>query len=403
MARATEAQKIQQANLETAMSRFSEALQSLKDPRRKQGLRYPLETVIVTSLMAMVAGCDDAEAMEAWSEANEEWLGTFLAMPHGAPSQDVYLYVFAAVEPTEFNKVVTEWVALLRSKLEHAGDHIAIDGKTSRRSADRAGGKLAIHTVSAWLSGAGLVLGQVKTDDKSNEITAIPELLRTLDLKGTTVTIDAMGCQRKIASCIKDGGGDYLLSVKANQPALLSQVAETFKEASDERMRAVDEEPRPQVLEAEDTDKGHGRVEVRRVRVTDCLAWVESRKLWKGLTHLVEVTRERTVLKTGTTSIEKAFFVASGPVKTASEASRFLRRHWGIENSLHWVLDMAFAEDQARHRAGNAAANMTTLRHLALSLINQDADRKLGIANSRRRAGFDRRYLLKLLSGGGLG
>ncbi len=189
--------------------------------------------------------------------------------------------MFAAVEPTEFNKVVTEWVALLRSKLEDAGDHIAIDGKTSRRSGDKASGKLAIHTVSAWLSGAGLVLGQVKTDDKSNEIRAIPQLLRTLDLKGTKVTIDAMGCQREIATCIKERGGDYLLSVKANQPALLSQVVETFKEASDERMRAVDEEPRPSLFEVEDTDKGHGRVEVRRIRVTDCLAWVESRKLWK--------------------------------------------------------------------------------------------------------------------------
>jgi len=403
MARATEAQKIQQANLEAAMSRFSSSLRSLKDPRRKQGLRYPLETVIVSALMAMVAGCDDAEAMEAWSEVNEAWLGTFLPMPHGAPSQDVYLYVFSALEPAEFNKVLTEWVTLLRSKLERAGDHVAIDGKTSRRSGDRASGKLAIHTVSAWLSGAGVVLGQVKTADKSNEIKAIPELLRTLDLTGVTVTIDAMGCQRKIATCIKERGGEYLLSVKANQPALLSQVKETFMEASDDRTRALDEEPRPIVLEAEDTDKGHGRVEVRRVRVTACLAWVESRKLWKGLTHLVEINRERTVIKTGVTSVETAFFIASGPVKSAAEASRFLRQHWSIENSLHWILDMAFGEDQARHRAGNAATNMTTLRHLALSIINQDPDRKLGVANSRRRAGFDRRYLLKLLSGGVLG
>jgi predicted transposase YbfD/YdcC len=399
MARENEAQRIERANFEAALERFSTSLQELGDPRRRQGLRYPLETVIVSALMAMVAGCDDAEAMAVWSEANEDWLGTFLRMPHGAPSQDVYLHVFAGVEPSELNRVVAEWVNVLRSKLEEKGAHIAIDGKTSRRSADRATDKPAIHTVSAWLSGAGLVLGQVKTDDKSNEITAIPELLRTLDLRGMTVTIDAMGCQRKIASCIKDRGGEYILSVKANQPALYSEVRETFREASDNRLRTVDEEPQPTTIMHEDIDKGHGRLELRRVRVTECLTWVPSREAWKGLTHLVEVTRERTVLRTGSTSVEKAYFVASGPTRTPQETAELLRRHWSIENNLHWVLDMAFAEDQARHRAGNAAANMTTLRHMALNLINQDPDRKLGVANSRKRAGFDRRYLLKIISG----
>jgi predicted transposase YbfD/YdcC len=399
MARATEAQKIEQRNLEAAMERFTESLRELKDPRRKQGLRYPLETVVVSALMAMIAGCDDAEAMAVWSGANEEWLETFLDMPHGAPSQDVFLSVFASLNPVEFNRTLTEWVSVLRAKLAEAGDHVAIDGKTSRRSGDRSSGKSPIHTVSAWLSEAGLVLGQVKTDDKSNEIKAIPELLRTLDLRGVTVTIDAMGCQRNIASRIKDAGGEYLLSVKGNQPDLHSQLNDTFREASDARQRAVDEEPRPIVTEYEDIDKGHGRVEIRRVRVTESLAWIGSRKLWKGLTHLVEVTRERTVLRTGVTSTETAFFVGSGLPKTAQQASNYLRRHWAIENNLHWVLDTAFAEDLARHRAGNAAANMTSLRHMALSLINQDADRKLGVANSRKRAGFDRRYLLKVITG----
>lgn len=222
MARLTEAQRIQQDNEAAALEFFKRMLGQLPDPRRPQGQRYPLHTVVVTALMAMVCGADDAQAMEYWSSSNEAWLSGFLDMPHGAPSQDVYLAVFGALDPEAFSAAFRAWASLLALRLEPTGKHIAVDGKTSRRSFDKGKGKPAIHMVNAWMTESGLVLGQRKTRDKSNEITAIPELLRVLDLSGATVTLGsrAMGCQTEIARTIIDGGGHYLLSVKDNQPTL---------------------------------------------------------------------------------------------------------------------------------------------------------------------------------------
>lgn len=223
MARMTKAQQLTQEMEEEALQFFRAMLGKLPEPRRAQGIRYPLPTVVVTALMAMVCGADDAEAMQQWSEANEEWLSEFLDMPHGSPTQDVYLAVFGALNPEAFQAVFRAWAEVLALRLRASGEgkHLAVDGKTSRRSFDTASGAKAIHTVSAWLSEAGLVVGQVKTEAKSNEITAIPELLRLLDIRGATVTIDAMGCQTAIAETIIDGGGHYLLAVKENQPTLV--------------------------------------------------------------------------------------------------------------------------------------------------------------------------------------
>jgi len=207
MHRLTEAQRIQKEQEDQALAFFEATLAPQPDPRRAQGKRYPLRTVIVIALMAMVCGCDDAEAMQYWGEANAAWLAGFLEMPHGAPTQDVFLRVFGALDPEAFSAVFRAWVALLQLRLEIQGKHIAIDGKTSRRSFDSGSGKKAIHTVSAWMNDAGLVIGQRQTEEKSNEITAIPELLRVLDIRGATVTIDAMGCQTKITQTIVDGGG----------------------------------------------------------------------------------------------------------------------------------------------------------------------------------------------------
>jgi hypothetical protein len=209
MSRLTQAQQIQQEQEQQAIVYFERTLAPLQDQRRAQGKRYPLRTVIVTGLMAMVCGCDDAEAMQLWGEANATWLAGFLDMPHGPPTQDVFLSVFGALNPEAFSSVFRAWAALLVLRLEIQGSkHIAVDGKTSRHSFDTASGKQAIHTVSAWMSEAGLVLGQRKTEEKSNEITAIPELLRALDIKGATVTIDAMGCQTHIAETIVAGEGN---------------------------------------------------------------------------------------------------------------------------------------------------------------------------------------------------
>ena len=399
MPRITQAKRVEQNNEAQALVFFEQTLAALPDPRRRQGVRYPLQTVVVTALMAMVCGCDDAEAMELWGKANAEWLDSMLPMPHGTPSQDVFLSVFAALDPAAFSAVLRSWAHLLAVRLQATSKHIAVDGKTSRRSFDRAQDKPALHTVSAFLSEAGLVLGQCKTSDKSNEITAIPELLQALDLRGATVTIDAMGCQSEIAKTIVQGEGHYLLQVKNNQPSLREEVAETFAEAADDRARALDEQARPHVERSTSVDKGHGRLEIRTVALCRDLSWlVTSAERWPELACLLQVTRERTELSTGKTSYETSYYISSDSGATSAQMAHTIRRHWSIENELHWVLDMAFHEDQARHRARNTAQNMTTLRHFALNLVKRDGKRKVGVANSRKRAGWDRNYLLSLLT-----
>jgi len=399
MARISQSEKIEQVNEQQALDFFEQLLGGMPDPRRRQGQRYPLRLVIVVALMAAVCGCDDAEAMEIWGEANEEWLGGFLPTPHGTPTQDVFLAVFAALDPKPFEAVLRSWSELLRARLTKLGKHIAIDGKTSRRSFDLAKGKAALHTVSAYLSQAGLVLGATKTDAKSNEITAIPELLRTLELRGATVTIDAMGTQTEIAKTIVEAGGNYLLAVKENQPTLCQDIKATFAEVENLRTRALDEPQRLDAESFEEVDKGHGRVERREIKVCRELSWITTQERWPQLSFVVQVLREREELSTGKTSVELAYYVGSDPDAKAPEIAHTIRRHWAIENELHWILDIAFREDEARHRAKNAAQNMTTLRHFAMNIIKRDSNRKLGVANSRKRAGWDRAYLLELLKG----
>jgi predicted transposase YbfD/YdcC len=270
--------------------------------------------------------------------------------------------------------------------------------RSLRRSFDTGKDQPAIHTVSAWLSDAGLVLGQRKTGVKSNEIKAIPELLRLLDLRGATVTIDAMGCQTEIAETIRAGDGHYLLAVKENQPTLHQDVVGTFREAADDRRRSVDELPRPAVQLFEEVEKGHGRLEKRTVTLCRDLAWLTAAERWRDLDFVVQVTRERTVLATEKSSVETAYYIGSDPAMTVERAAILIRRHWTIENQLHWVLDMAFREDEARHRARNTAQNLATMRHFAMNIIKGDPDRKLGVANSRKRAGWDRNYLIRLLT-----
>ncbi len=337
IARVTEAQRIEQGNEEAALELFKRGLPLLPDPRRRQGVRYPLVSVITVALMAMV-----------WGEANAAWLNDLLDLPHGVTPQNVFLAVFGALDPEAFSTVFRAWIALLRVRARALGRHLAVDGKTSRRSFDNARDRPAIHTVSACLSEEGVVLGQKQTADKSNEITAIPELLRTIDLRGTTVTIDAMGCQTEIAKTIVDGGGQYLLAVKENQPALHQDLVTTFAEAAHDRQRTVDECARPVVEIFEESDKGHGRVEKRSIALCRNLDWMMTPERWAGLSFVTQVTRERTVIATGKTSTETAYYIGSDAHLDARGAAVWIRRHWSIENELHWVLDMAFREDEAR-------------------------------------------------------
>lgn len=401
MARQSEAKRIEKENELVALEFFTTLLGRLTDPRRKQGLRYPLVSVLMTALIAMVCGADDAQAMEDWGGSNEDWLGTFLELPHGVPTQDVYLAVFAAMDPDKFREVLKAWAELLAVSLKDQERHIAIDGKTSRHSAEPAHGRLAIHTVSAWLADRGFVLGAVKTAEKSNEITAIPELLKMLNIRRATITIDAMGCQREIAKTIIEGGGDYLLAVKDNQPALHAEIQETFKAAAQNspEPRPFDEPPPPAIQVSTDVDKDHGRIEKRTVSLCRDLRYlIDSEERWEGLNFLAQVVRERTVVSTGKTSTEVAYCIGSDAQIDVQGVATKIRRHWSIENELHYILDMTFREDDARHRAGNCAQNMATLRHFAVNLLKTNPARKVGVKNTRLRAGWDHRFLRKILT-----
>jgi predicted transposase YbfD/YdcC len=358
-----------------------------------------LETVVMTALLAMVCGGDDAEAMENWGDANASWLENFLEMPHGVPSQDVFLAVFAALDPDALGEVFRAWVEVLREQFIVRGKHLAVDGKTSRRSHDRTNDRTAIHTVSAWMVEEGVVIGQVQTEQKSNEITAIPELLALLDLRGTTVTLDAMGCQTAIAETIRERGAHYLLSVKDNQPTLRNEVVASFGDADDERPRPQDQ-PAPLATERwEDVNKDHGRIEERTITVCRDLSWVQTADRWQDIAFIVKATSVRTNVATGAVTTGCRYFIGSNDEATVDEIAALVRGHWAIENRLHWVLDMGFRDDEARHRAGNCARNFATLRHIALDLLKTEPTSKLGVANKRKRAGWDRDYLIHVIAG----
>ncbi len=382
-----------------SLAEFQRLLARLHDPRRPQGRRYPLPSVVIVALMAMVSGCDDAEAIAAWGEHHERWLSSFLDLPHGPPSQDVVLAVFAALSPPGFSELFVAWVDFLRTRLKAEGKHVAVDGKTSRRSHERSKDRPAVHTVSAWLCEDGLVLGQWKTRSKSNEITAIPELLRLIDIRGATVTIDAMGCQTEIAETIVENGGDYLLAVKDNQPTLHAEIQAAFKDALDPNPRPLDQPRALAVTSDSSTDKGHGRIETRRLHLCHDLSWLTCASRWRGLSFIAMAVSERTDVATGATTQEHRYFIGSNRTATAGGVAHLVRRHWSIENELHWVLDIGFNEDQARQRAGHCADNFATLRHMALNLVKHAPRRKLGIANTRKSAGWDTALLVRILSG----
>lgn len=367
----------------------------IPDPRADRGLRHSLMEVLFIAMVAMVSGADDAEAMEDFGEANEEWFKGFLELPHGIPSQDTFLRIFAILSPTLVQTLFRDWVSGLRTVWE--GGHIALDGKTLRRSFDSASGGKSIHMVSAWLTDQGLVLGQVKVAQKANEIVAIPELLRVLDIHGVTVTIDAMGCQRAIAAQIVAQGGHYVLSVKDNHPNLHEQIETFFQAATGTAPSASD--PARAVEVHQEVDAGHGRVETRTCWFTRDLRDVQQRADWSGLNGIAMIRRERTDKRTGSTSVESAYFIVANPNASAGLVARVVREHWGIENTLHWVLDMTFDEDRCRVRAGNAAENLAILRHMVMNLMRTAPGKKRSMVKRRQRCAWDRNFMLSVLAG----
>ena len=359
----------------------------VEDPRIERSKRHLLIDVMTITILAVICGADSWVAVVQFGKAKETWLKTFLKLPNGIPSHDTIGRVFSLLDPEQFAKGFIDWIATLRTFLPF--EVIAVDGKTVRGSYDKAMGINAIHMVSAWACRNGLLLGQRKIDEKSNEITAIPKLLALLDLYGTTVTIDAMGCQRDIAEQIVTQGGGYALALKGNQPSINDEVRMLFDNTTIEVLEAKS------ASSAETVDGDHGRVETRKYLVIDNLSDLPSTMTWPRI-HAIGIA-DRTRESNGKIENERAFYLLS----EAMPADRFgwtVRSHWGVENNLHWSLDVSFSEDKSRVRKDNAAENFATLRRLALTLL-KEAPSKVGIATRRLRAGWDNDFLLQVVAG----
>ena len=360
-------------------------LMLIPDPRVDRTRRHELADIVFIALAAVLCGAEGWTQVEEFGKASKQWLASFLKLPNGIPSHDTFGRVFAALAPDALEAALQAFVRDFAG--ESAGRHVAIDGKTLRRSFDRAAEQSAIHMVSAWACEQGVCFGQVKVQDKSNEITAIPNLLSRLNLKGAAVTIDAMGCQKAIARQIVEGGGDYILALKGNQGALHEEVSEFFDDVLQGRLHA-------DLERLHRVEKDHGRIEERTVWVSRDVDWLRDAEQWAALAGIVAVQSVRTV--EGRTTRERRHYIFSGTFGV-DEAAGLIRRHWSIENELHWVLDVAFNEDQCRIRSQNAAENFSRLRRFALSLLKQDAKAKVGIQGRRLKAAWDKNYLLRLL------
>jgi len=369
--------------------RIHEHFASLQDPRVERRKLHQLMDVVIIALLAVIAGADGWEDLEDFGETRHDWLGTFLRLPNGIPSADTFRRVFEALDPGEFQRGFFGWMGELCESLR--GKLLAIDGKTARGSFAKEAGQGPLHIVSAWVQENALVLAQLAVEDKSNEIVAIPKLLELLDLRGATVTIDAMGCQKKIAAAIVDKGADYVLALKDNQATMCEEVKEFFTHAEAGGWRDT-----PHTFD-ETADKGHGRLEMRRVWASSAIDWLDPRHEWKGLRSIVMVERTRSVGEQ--TSCERAYYITSHAAEAAALSAR-IRGHWSIENTLHWTLDVTFHEDQSRIRSKNGVQNFAALRKLALALLKRDASMpKLSIPRKRKRAARLDDYLLAVLCG----
>lgn len=364
----------------------------LPDPRVERTKLHALGDIVTIAILAVIAGADGWTEIEDYGHSKQAWLATFLELENGIPSHDTFGRVFAKLDPQAFRECFATWVCRIREQAggEAGETQVAIDGKTSRRTGSKRHKLGPLHLVSAWACEDRLVLGQLATHHKSNEITAIPELLELVEVKGTVVTIDAQGCQRKIASAITDKGGDYVLAVKDNQPELHEDIRLFFEWAE---RAAVAEAPEVDVFEH--SERGHGRTERRRTSASGDVGWIRaSEGRWQGLCSIAMVERWRS--QGEVESYERRFYACSIR-PDAERIHRLVRGHWGIENRLHWSLDVAMREDESRVRTGHAAENLSILRHLALNLLKRESTCKRGIKGKRARAGWDDSYLLKVL------
>ena len=362
-----------------------EAFNVLPDPRIERGKEHRWGELLVIAVCTMLTGGESFYDMEDFAREREPWLRTFLTLPGGPPSHDTFNRLFQTLDPAAFAESFAAWTQSLRSALP-AGEReiVALDGKAARRALNA--GEDTRYLVSAWASENGLTLGQVQVADKSNEITAVPALLRALELSGCVVTADALHCQRNTAKEIVEADADYVLALKGNQEVAHREI----KDALEDAIARAD----PKLAKLETIEKGHGRIETRRYWQSANIAWFTDRGAWEGLQSVGVVEAVRDV--DGKVSVERRYYLSSLPVDVALFA-RAVRGHWAIENNLHWCLDVVFGEDQSRARSGFAVANLGVARRLALNLLRRDRSSTRSIKRKQRQAAFDTGYLSSLL------
>jgi predicted transposase YbfD/YdcC len=377
------------ANIGCIQKSLVQHFQDIKDPRVERTKKHQLTDILVIAILAVIAGAQGWEDMENYGISKKQWLEKFLALPHGIPADDTFRRVFEFINPEELNRCFLQWVETLVTKM--GGEIIPIDGKTIRGSYDRNQGKSALHIISAWSSEQRLVLGQMKVEDKSNEITAIPALLELLDITGSIITIDAMGTQTEIAKKIIDKKGDYVLALKANHPTLYNQVEEWFKKASAQQFQGID------VSYEKRVEKGHHRREIRQVWSVPVSAInnLYQPRLWAGLQSVVMVVRVRHLWNKTTREVQ---FYLTSLHSNAQFIGLAIRKHWGIENQAHWTLDCTFAEDACRIRSFHSPRNFALLRRIALNALNRELTYKRSLRQKMKRTAMDNDYMIQVLS-----
>lgn len=360
---------------------------SLTDPRAEHTIKHCLIDIVMITICAVICGADNWVDIENYGHAKREWLQQFLELPHGIPSHDTLMRVFARLKPEQLQQCFLNWIQVVSQITK--GQVIAIDGKSLRSALERGQNRGAIHMVSAWATENRLVLGQQKVNAKSNEITAIPELLKILEIEGCLVSIDAMGCQTEIARTIIEQRGDYVLALKANQKNLHEDVRQLFQLARQQNWKDIEHQFYQTI------NKGHGRIEIRRYWTMEQTEYLWGAEQWSGLKSIGLVESERRI--NNHTTLEHRYYLLS----IQSDAQLFaqaVRSHWGIENQLHWVLDVSFQEDMVKGCEGNSAENLAVVRHLAVNLLTHENTTKGGVRAKRKKAGWDNKYLTLVLN-----